>query len=97
MISDEYAPAHAVSLVQSLGYASGYAEELRAMLAEGNPHPERAARLVQALRNMLCDAEDHLDALDDTQAAIDAATAMQRLSDADLFRALAEPPTPENS
>ncbi|WP_432098600.1 hypothetical protein [Streptomyces sp. WAC 04229] len=96
MLADDCTPAHAVSLVQSLGYASEYAEELRGMLAEGSPDPERAARLVQALRNMLCDAEDHLDALDDTQAALDTATDMQRLSDVDLFRSLTEPPAPES-
>jgi hypothetical protein len=63
------------------------------MLAEGKPDPEKAARLVQALRNMLCAAEDDLDPLDDVQQELDAVEAIHRLPDAELFSAIAEPPT----
>ncbi|MER6528129.1 hypothetical protein [Streptomyces sp. NPDC001508] len=96
MIADECAPSHAESLTQSLRYALSYADELRAMLADGNPDPEKAARLVQAIRNMLCSAEDELDPLDDVQQNIDAVAAIHGLSDAELFRALTDTPTSGN-
>ncbi|MEW2454381.1 hypothetical protein [Streptomyces albus] len=96
MLADDSAPERAASLVDSLCHAHGYAESLSITLAAGNPDPEKAACLVQAIRNMLCAAEDSLDALDDTQAHIDAVAAMQSLSDADLFSAIANAPTSEN-
>jgi Lon protease-like protein len=95
MLADDCAPSHAASLVEALRYARTYAEGLHAMLAEGKPDADKAARLVQALRNMLCTAEDELDALDDTQAQIDAAAAIHGLSDAALFSAITEHPTSE--
>ncbi|MFE3382539.1 hypothetical protein [Streptomyces anulatus] len=96
MLADDSAPERAASLVDSLSYAHGYAESLSSMLAEGKSDPEKAAHLVQAIRNMLCAAEDALDTLDDTQAHIDAVAAMQSLSDADLFGAIINAPTSEN-
>jgi len=96
MLADDCAPSHADELCQSLSYALSYADALRAMLAGASPDPENAARLVQAIRNMLCAAQDELEPLDDTQAHIDAAQAMQDMSDAELFRAITEPPTSGN-
>ncbi|MDX2804856.1 hypothetical protein [Streptomyces scabiei] len=96
MLADDSAPERAASLVDSLSYAHGYAESLRGILAEGKTDPEKAAHLVQAVRNMLCAAEDALDTLDDTQAHIDAMAAMQSLSDAALFSAITDTPTYEN-
>jgi hypothetical protein len=88
VLADDYAPSHAESLAQSLRYALTYADELRAMLADGNADPEKAAHLVQAIRNMLCSAEDELDPLDDVQQEIDAVAAIHGLSDAELFSAI---------
>ncbi|MFH9190726.1 hypothetical protein [Streptomyces globisporus] len=96
MLADDSALERVASLVDSLSYAHGYAESLGGILAEAKPDPERAALLVQAIRNMLCAAEDALDTLDDTQAHIDAVAAMQSLSDADLFSAITTDPTYEN-
>ncbi|MGY3204310.1 hypothetical protein [Streptomyces sp. TE5632] len=88
MLSDDCAPSHAASLVEALSYARTYSEDIRRMLEEGKPDPEKAARLVQAIRNMLCAAEDELDQLDDVQTELDAGAAIHGLSDAELFRAL---------
>ncbi|MFZ3597608.1 hypothetical protein [Streptomyces sp. BH104] len=97
MLADDSAPERVASLVDSLSYAHSYAESLRLVLAEGKPDPDKAAHLVQAVRNMLCAAEAALDALDDTQAHIDAVAAIHGLSDADLFSALVKDhPTSEN-
>jgi hypothetical protein len=96
MLADDCAPQHAASLVEVLTFARGYAEDIQRMLAEGTPDAERGARLVQALRNMLCAAEDELDTLDDTQAELDAVAAIHGLSDADLFSATTEAPASEN-
>ncbi|MGC2997541.1 hypothetical protein ACPF8X_03825 [Streptomyces sp. G35A] len=93
MLADDCAPHHAASLANTLSYAHSYAKSLSAMLAEGKPDPEKAARLVQALRNMLCAAEDDLDPLDDVQQELDATEAIQGLPDVELFRAITEPPT----
>jgi len=97
MLADDCAPSHAEALTQSLRYALTYADELHAMLAEGNPDADRAARLVHAIRNMLCAAEDELDPLDDVQQNIDAVAAIHGLSDAELFSAITDPPTSEIS
>jgi hypothetical protein len=96
MLADDCAPSHAESLTQSLRYALTYADELRAMLADGNADPEKAAHLVQAIRNMLCAAEDDLDPLDDVQQNIDAVAAIHGLSDAELFSAITDDPTSGN-
>jgi hypothetical protein len=96
MLADDCSSSHASSLTQSLRYALTYADELSGMLAENNPDAARAAQLVQALRNVLCAAEDDLDALDDVQAQIDAVAAIHGLSDAELFSAIADIPTSEN-
>ncbi|MFJ4815127.1 hypothetical protein [Streptomyces sp. NPDC088801] len=96
MLADDCAPSHAESLTQSLRYALTYADELRAMLADGNADSERAARLVHAVRNMLCAAEDELDPLDDVQQEIDAVAAIHGLPDAELFSAITDTPTSEN-
>ncbi|MEW9519337.1 hypothetical protein [Streptomyces tubercidicus] len=96
MLADDCAPSHADSLAQSLRYAHDYASELSAVLADASADPDKAARLVQGIRNMLCAAEDELDALDDTQQVIDAVAAIQELSDADLFRAITDTPTSGN-
>jgi len=96
VLADDCAPSHAESLTQSLRYALTYADELRLALAEGKADPDKAADLVQGIRNMLCAAEDELDALDDTQRVIDAVAAIQGLSDADLFRAITDTPTSGN-
>ncbi|WP_327240438.1 hypothetical protein OG243_33275 [Streptomyces sp. NBC_01318] len=94
MLADECAPSHAESLTQSLGYARRYAIEIQRMLAEGNVNPEWAARLVQAIRNMILAALDDLDVLDDVQQEIDAVREMQSLTDEELFRALSGGGTP---
>ncbi|MEU1510909.1 hypothetical protein ABZ490_01940 [Streptomyces sp. NPDC005811] len=94
MLADDCAPSHAESLAESLKYAHGYADELRLMLAEGKPDADRAAQLVQAIRNMLCAAEDELDPLDDVQQEIDAVAAIHGLSDAELFSAITTPENP---
>ncbi|WP_409472863.1 hypothetical protein [Streptomyces sp. HC307] len=96
MLADHCAPSHAESLAQSLRYALAYSDELSAMLADGNADSERAAQLVQALRNLLCAAEDELDAMDDTQQVIDAVAEIQGLSDADLFHVITDAPTSGN-
>lgn len=96
MLADDSAPERMASLVDSLSYAHDYAESLSRVLAEGKPDPVKAAYLVQAVRNMLCSAEDALDTLDDTQAHIDAVAAIHGLSDADLFSAITNDPTSEN-
>ncbi|WP_030677839.1 hypothetical protein [Streptomyces rimosus] len=96
MLADDCAPSHAESLTQSLRYAHGYADELRLMLADGNADPEKATRLVHAIRNMLCSAEDELDPLDDVQQNLDAAAAIHGLSDAELFSAITDDPTSGN-
>lgn len=96
MLADDSAPERVASLVDSLSYARTYSDEISRMLAEGKPDPEKAANLVQAVRNMLCAAEDALDTLDDTQAHIDAVAAIHGLSDADLFSAITNAPTSEN-
>ncbi|MFC8998184.1 hypothetical protein ACFT7U_21055 [Streptomyces rochei] len=96
MLADDCAPSHATSLLEVLTYARTYSEDIQRMLEEGNPDPEKAGRLVQALRNMLCAAEDELDTLDDTQAELDAVAAIHGLSDADLFSAITGAPTSEN-
>ncbi|OKK02739.1 hypothetical protein AMK26_24455 [Streptomyces sp. CB03234] len=96
MLADECAPSHAESLTQSLRYALTYADELRAMLADGRPDPEKAAHLVQAIRNMLCASEDELDPLDDVQQEIDAVAAIHGLSDVELFSAITDTPTSGN-
>ena len=96
MLADDCAPSHAESLAQSLRYALTYADELRAMLASGSPGPEKAARLVHAVRNMLCAAEDELDPLEDVQQNIDAVAAIHGLSDAELFSAITDTPTSGN-
>ncbi|MFE9050371.1 hypothetical protein [Streptomyces rubiginosohelvolus] len=93
MLADDCAPSHAEALTQSLRYALAYADELSGILAGGNADPEKAARLVQAVRNMLCAAEDELDPLDDVQQEIDAVAAIQGLSDAQLFSAITDTPT----
>ena len=90
MLADDCAPRHAASLIEALGFARDHAESLSAMLAD-KPDPENAARLVQAIRNMLCAADDELDSLDDTQAHSDAVQAMRRMTDAELYRAITEP------
>ncbi|MGW0814959.1 hypothetical protein ACWD00_17155 [Streptomyces viridiviolaceus] len=97
MLADECAPSHAEALAQSLRYALTHAEELSRMLADGNADPEKAAHLVQAIRNMLCSAEDELDPLDDVQQNIDAMVAIQGLSDVELFSAITDTPTSEIS
>ncbi|MFE4417696.1 hypothetical protein [Streptomyces sp. NPDC056817] len=97
MLADIDAPAHAESLVQCLSHAHSYADEIRRMLAEGRPDSDRAAILVQAIRNMLCAAEDDLDALDDVQVQLDAVAAIHGLSDVDLFGAITDTPTSGNS
>jgi hypothetical protein len=96
MLADDCAPSHAESLTQSLRYALTYADELSAMLADGNADSERAARLVQAIRNMLCAAEDELDPLDDVQQEIDAVAAIHGLSAVDLFTVITDTPTSGN-
>ncbi|MFB9465364.1 hypothetical protein [Streptomyces cinereospinus] len=96
MLADDCAPSHAASLAESLRYGLSYADELSAMLAEGKPDAERAAVLVQSIRNMLCAAEDELDALDDVQQEIDAVAAIHGLTDAELFSAITDAPTSEN-
>ncbi|MEV0480064.1 hypothetical protein AB0I69_05495 [Streptomyces sp. NPDC050508] len=96
MLADGCAPSHAESLTQSLRYALTYAEELSVILAHGNANPERAAYLVQAIRNMLCSAEDEIDPLDDVQQEIDAVAAIHGLSDVELFSAITDAPTSGN-
>ncbi|MFJ7334041.1 hypothetical protein ACIQUU_12420 [Streptomyces sp. NPDC101116] len=96
MLADDCAPSHAEALAQSLRYAHGYADELRLMLADGTADPEKAARLVHAIRNMLCSAEDELDPLDDVQQNLDAVAAIHGLSDAELFSAITDDPTSGN-
>jgi hypothetical protein len=96
MLADDCAPSHAEALAQSLRYALGYADELSTMLTVGDTGPERAARLVQAIRNMLCAAEDELDPLDDVQQEIDAVAAIHGLSDTELFSAITDTPTSGN-
>ncbi|MFJ8929099.1 hypothetical protein ACIRLA_21225 [Streptomyces sp. NPDC102364] len=93
MLADGCSPSHADSLSQSLRYAHGYAVELYAVIADGSPDPDRAAHLVQAIRNMLCAAEDELSPLDDAQQAMDAVSAIRELSDSDLFKAITNAPT----
>ncbi|MFE7954288.1 hypothetical protein [Streptomyces sp. NPDC057413] len=95
MIADDCAPSHAESLAECLTYAHDYADELRRILAEGKPDPERAARLVQAIRDMLCAAEDELDALDDSQEVMDGISVIRGLSDAELYRAITDTPAGE--
>uniref|UniRef100_A0AAU2VZW5 Uncharacterized protein n=1 Tax=Streptomyces sp. NBC_00008 TaxID=2903610 RepID=A0AAU2VZW5_9ACTN len=97
MLADDCAPSHTESLAQSLRYALTYAAELSAMLADGNADPEKAAHLVQAIRNMLCAAEDELGPLDDVQKEIDAVAAIHGLSDVELFSAITDTPTSEIS
>ncbi|MFJ9429612.1 hypothetical protein ACIRQY_08095 [Streptomyces sp. NPDC101490] len=96
MLADDCASSHAEALAQSLRYALTYADELSGILTGGNADPEKAARLVQAIRNMLCTAEDELDPLDDVQQEMDAVAAIRRLSDAELFSAIADAPTSGN-
>ncbi|MFZ4300995.1 hypothetical protein ACOZE3_24155 [Streptomyces cinereoruber] len=96
MLADDCAPSHAEALAESLRYAIAYADELSAILSDGNADPERAARLVQAIRNMLCSAEDELEPLDDVQQGIDAVATIRGLSDAELYRAITDAPTSEN-
>jgi hypothetical protein len=96
MLADDCAPSYAASLTESLRYALGYADELSAILAEDNPDADRAAQLVQSIRNMLCAAEDELDPLDDVQQEIDAVAAIHGLSDSELFSAITDTPTSEN-
>ncbi|MEV7234267.1 hypothetical protein AB0N06_09820 [Streptomyces sp. NPDC051020] len=95
MLSDDCAPSRAESLAQSLSYAHGYAEELRLMLAEGKPDADKAARLVQAIRNMMLATLDDLYELDDVQQEIDAVGAIRGLSDAQLFSAITDTPPPK--
>ncbi|MFJ1972393.1 hypothetical protein ACIO93_27340 [Streptomyces sp. NPDC087903] len=92
MLADECAPSHAESLTQSLGYAHGYADEIRHMLDEGNLDSERAAQLVQAIHNMILVALDDLYELDDIQQEMDAVEEMQGLTDEELFSAITCPP-----
>ncbi|MFJ8182873.1 hypothetical protein [Streptomyces sp. NPDC096105] len=94
MLADDSAPSHAASLAEALSYARAYGEDLTAMLEAGQPDPEKAHRLVQAIRNMLCAAEDELDELDDVRTFIDTAKAIQGLPDAVLFDALTTPGNP---
>ena len=96
MLADGCAPSHAESLAQSLIYALTYADELRRILADGNADPEKVARLVMAVRNMLSYAEDELDPLDDVQQQIDAVAAIHGLSDVELFSVIADTPTSGN-
>ncbi|WP_436979160.1 hypothetical protein [Streptomyces sp. enrichment culture] len=96
MLADDCAPSHAESLAQSLRDALTHADELSRMLADGNADPEKAARLVQAIRNMLCAAEDELVPLDDVQQNMDAVAGIHRLSDAELFSAITDAPTSGN-
>ncbi|MEU0739347.1 hypothetical protein [Streptomyces sp. NPDC006134] len=94
MIADDCAPSHAESLAQCLTYARDYAEELRLMLAGRDVDSDRASRLVQAMREMLCVAENELAALDDTQEVTDAIADIRGLSDAELYRAITDAPPP---
>ncbi|MEU8878581.1 hypothetical protein [Streptomyces hydrogenans] len=93
MLADDCAPSHAEALAQSLRYALAHADELSAVLSDGNADPEKAACLVQAIRNMLCAAEDELDPLDDVQQEIDTVAAIRGLSDGELFSAITDTPT----
>ncbi|MFG2789939.1 hypothetical protein [Streptomyces sp. NPDC048419] len=93
MLADHDSPSHAASLAEVLSYARTYADEISRMLAEGKPDPDKAAHLVQAVRNMLCAASDELDTLDDTQQIIDAVADIQGLSDPHLFSAITDTPT----
>jgi hypothetical protein len=93
MLADHDSPSHAASLAESLSYASTYADAISRMLAEGNPDPDKAAHLVQGIRNMLCVAEDELDALDDTQQVMDAVATIRGLDDPHLFSAITDTPT----
>jgi hypothetical protein len=92
MLADESAPSHAESLTQSLGYAHGYADEIRSMLVEGNADSERAAQLVQAIHDVILAALDDLYELDDVQQLADAVEEMQGMPDGELFRAITAPP-----
>ncbi|GLV74986.1 hypothetical protein ACH4VS_02395 [Streptomyces hygroscopicus] len=96
MLADHDSPSHAASLAEALSYASTYADAISRMLAEGKPDPDKAAHLVQAIRNMLCAAEDELDTLDDTQQIVDAVAEIQGLSDPQLFSAITDTPTSGN-
>ncbi|MEU1709868.1 hypothetical protein ABZ478_31620 [Streptomyces sp. NPDC005706] len=93
MLADNDAPQHAEALTQALGYAQGYAEELRRMVDSGNADQHRAARLVQATHDVILAALDSLYELDDVQQAIDARERMRELSSEELYRALSKPPT----
>ncbi|MFJ8720953.1 hypothetical protein [Streptomyces sp. NPDC093269] len=97
MLADDCAPSHAVSLAESLSYAHSYADSLTRMLAEEKPDPDRAAQLIQAIGNMILVALDDLYELDDVQQTIDAEAAMQGISDAQLFSAITDTPTPDDS
>ncbi|MFI5567283.1 hypothetical protein ACIA6T_07935 [Streptomyces sp. NPDC051740] len=88
MLADDCAPAHADSLTQSLSYAHGYADEVTRMLAAGNVDSDRAAQLVQALKDMILSATDDLYALDDVQQEIDAREHMRKMGDEELFLAI---------
>ncbi|MFJ1731125.1 hypothetical protein [Streptomyces sp. NPDC088254] len=92
MLADDCAPSHAESLTQSFGYAHGYADEIRRMLAEGKPDSERAAQLVQAIHDVILAALDDLYELDDVQQEMDVIEEMQGLTDEELFSAITCPP-----
>ncbi|MFC9285344.1 hypothetical protein [Streptomyces sp. NPDC057052] len=91
MLADDCAPTHAEDLTESLGYAHGYANEIRRMLAAGTVNSDRAAQLVQATRDVILAALDSLYELDDVQQEIDARESIQTLSDEELFSALTAP------
>ncbi|MET8693188.1 hypothetical protein ABZV65_11675 [Streptomyces bauhiniae] len=92
MLADESAPQHAKALAESLGYAQGYAEELRRMLdGKASVDHDRACQLVQAIRSTILAASDDLDELDDVQQEIDAASALHAATDGELFSALGPP------
>ncbi|MEU2401079.1 hypothetical protein [Streptomyces pseudogriseolus] len=93
MLADDDAPSHAASLVEVLSYARAYGEDLSELLEAGQPDPEEAHRLVQAMRNMLCAAEDELDHLDDVQTFLDTAKALRALTDPGP---IIDTPTPGN-
>ncbi|MEU2605933.1 hypothetical protein [Streptomyces albus] len=96
MLADDSAPAHADTLAECLSNAHAYAEVIRRMLADGKPDADRAAHLVQAIHNVILVALESLYELDDVQQAIDAADAIQGLTDAELYQVITDTPTSEN-